>query len=108
MCFSKGLYDCKHDLGRVSLNLLNPKRGHATIQSGGGFVKESATFMVTDKLLVEPHSPISTFSFINKLGIPFSNLEERTVSVGEQEALSILRSSLSSNTVFTDVFCRKN
>lgn len=106
-CFEKGENECKHGQGRVSLSLLNPKRCDATTEDGKGFVKESTMYMVTDELLVEPLSPISTITFVKKLGVSAKDLDERTVTVGEKEALSILKASISSKTVLTDVFYQK-
>ncbi|KAF9603537.1 hypothetical protein IFM89_037018, partial [Coptis chinensis] len=59
------------------------------VKRGNGFRKKSRMFMVTDELIVEPLSPISSVSFVNKLGVPLSELEERIVSVGEKEAKTI-------------------
>ncbi|XXG89323.1 hypothetical protein AAC387_Pa12g1352 [Persea americana] len=39
--------------------------------------------------------------------LPLSDLEERVVSVGEEEALSLLKASLISNTVLSDAFLKK-
>ncbi|KAL5712653.1 hypothetical protein ACHQM5_014801 [Ranunculus cassubicifolius] len=63
---------------RQNKKSFNPKHN-------GGFVKGPAIFMVTDDLEVEPFSTISSISFINKLGVPLSDLEERSAHVGEQD-----------------------
>ncbi|KAF9618780.1 hypothetical protein IFM89_002648 [Coptis chinensis] len=73
----------------------------------GGFIKGPAYFLVTDELVVEPFSPISSISYINKMGVPLSDLQEQKANVGEHEALSILKASLTSKSALTDVFCRK-
>lgn len=44
-----------------------------------------ATFMVTDELLVKPLSSISCLSLLNQFNLPLSDLEERFVSMGEEE-----------------------
>ncbi|PIA42702.1 hypothetical protein AQUCO_02000271v1 [Aquilegia coerulea] len=74
----------------------------------GGFVKPTTVFMVTDELTVEPFSLVSSISFINRLDVPLSDLEERLATVGEQEALSIVKASLTTTTPLTNVFCKKN
>ena len=44
-----------------------------------------AMFMVTEELIVKPLSTILGISVLNKFNIPISDLEERVVSVGEEE-----------------------
>ncbi|KAL5712652.1 hypothetical protein ACHQM5_014800 [Ranunculus cassubicifolius] len=86
---------------RQNKKSFNPKHN-------GGFVKGPAIFMVTDDLEVEPFSTISSISFINKLGVPLSDLEERSAHVDEQEALSIIKALLTTKAALTTVFCKKN
>ncbi|KAL5712656.1 hypothetical protein ACHQM5_014804 [Ranunculus cassubicifolius] len=109
-CFSEKFYTgvCKHGLGTVNLRLVNPKYPDTTSDTGGGFIKESIAFMVTDELVVEPYSQISGIIYLNNHGVPFSELEEQSVTVGEKEALSLLKASLTSKTALTNVFTRKN
>ncbi|KAL5990128.1 hypothetical protein ACLOJK_011025 [Asimina triloba] len=85
------------------VNWINPKISGGTSECGGGFVKGPKTaFMVTDGLDVKPMSLISGISILENFDVPLSDLQERDVSVGEAEALSLLRASLSSKTVFSD------
>ncbi|KAL5990127.1 hypothetical protein ACLOJK_011024 [Asimina triloba] len=92
--------------GSHIVNWINPKISGGTSECGGGFVKGPKTaFMVTDGLDVKPMSLISGISILGNFDVPLSDLQERDVSVGEKEALSLLRASLSSKTVFSDVFC---
>ncbi|KAI3805768.1 hypothetical protein L1987_21654 [Smallanthus sonchifolius] len=72
----------------------------------GSFFKEQATFIVSDDLevTVSPSISISTISKFNTLGIPVGDIEVMEVSIGEQEALLILKASLTSTTALTDCF----
>ncbi|XP_058095144.1 uncharacterized protein LOC131240735 [Magnolia sinica] len=95
-------------IGKSVLHFINPKSSDATTDCGGGFVKgRKTTFMVTDGLDVKPLSLISGISILDRFDVPISDVEERVVSVGEEEALSLLKASLFSRTVLSDVFCQK-
>ncbi|OMO97104.1 hypothetical protein COLO4_14888 [Corchorus olitorius] len=63
----------------------------------GGFVKGVVTYMVMDNLAVKPMSAISSISLLNKF-----NVEE--VGVLQEKGLKLLKSSLESKSVLTDVF----
>ncbi|PIA44881.1 hypothetical protein AQUCO_01700451v1 [Aquilegia coerulea] len=109
-CFKNGLVDicCRHGLDRAELSLINPKFIDTVTLKGGGFIRDSMVFMITDELVVELYSQISSISYLNKQCVPFSDLEERSVTVGEQEALSLLKASLTSKTALTSVFCQSS
>ncbi|KAF9618776.1 hypothetical protein IFM89_002644 [Coptis chinensis] len=81
---------CGHGLDRGKLSFVNPKFLDTVVKRGNGFLKKSRMFMVTDELIVEPLSPISSVSFVNKLGVPLSELEERIVSVGEKVTAKVI------------------
>ncbi|KAK9062748.1 hypothetical protein SSX86_019937 [Deinandra increscens subsp. villosa] len=71
----------------------------------GGYVKEVVTYMVMDDLEVKPMSTISSITFINKFGVKdLSQLEEKTVSFGEEEGLKLLLASLKTDKVLTTIF----
>uniref|UniRef100_A0A251TJL5 Uncharacterized protein n=1 Tax=Helianthus annuus TaxID=4232 RepID=A0A251TJL5_HELAN len=93
--------------------------------SKGSFLKEQSTYIVFDDLKVTASPSISAISeFIKALGIPnvtaspsisaisefikalgiipVEDIEVMEVSIGEQEALSILKASLKSTSVLTD------
>ncbi|KAF8662958.1 hypothetical protein HU200_055544 [Digitaria exilis] len=74
-----------------------------------GFVRGLVTYTVTDELVVEPMSSISSITLLHRLGVEdLSALEERTVKIGYQEGLEILKASMKkSKTVLTDVFLAK-
>ncbi|KAL6535897.1 hypothetical protein OROHE_012741 [Orobanche hederae] len=66
------------------------------------YVTGPAMFMVTDDLIVTPLCATSSLSIFNRLKIPLSDVREMELNVGLQEALSILRASLTSTCALTD------
>ncbi|KAL7086718.1 hypothetical protein ACP275_13G017800 [Erythranthe tilingii] len=63
----------------------------------GYYVKRGITmYMVTDDLTITPLNMNSSFSVLDRLDIPLSDVEEVEVHVGLQECLSILKASLTS------------
>ncbi|KAL7108723.1 hypothetical protein ACP275_06G130500 [Erythranthe tilingii] len=66
------------------------------------FVKGTKMYMVTDDLTVTPMCMTSTLSILKKMEIPLSDVKEVEVHVGLQEALSILKASLTSTSALTD------
>ncbi|KAG2595590.1 uncharacterized protein LOC120710463 [Panicum virgatum] len=70
-----------------------------------GLVKEAVTYTVRDDLTVAPMSTISTITLLNTAGVTnFAALLEKTVRLGYAEGLAIVKASLQSKTVLTDVF----
>ncbi|XP_073153346.1 uncharacterized protein [Henckelia pumila] len=57
---------------------------------------------VTDDLVVSTPSSTSIVSILNKMEIPLSDVEERELDIGMEEALSILKASLTSTSALTD------
>ncbi|KAM0824064.1 hypothetical protein ACQ4PT_070458 [Festuca glaucescens] len=73
-----------------------------------GFVQGIVTYTVTDSLKVTPMSSISSITLLNSLGVmDFGAIREKTVRIGSTEGLAILKASLQSKTVLTDVFLAK-
>ncbi|KAF3336583.1 hypothetical protein FCM35_KLT19169 [Carex littledalei] len=69
-----------------------------------GFV----TYAIMDDLSVMPMSTISTVTLLNRFGIKdLSTLQEKTVGLSLPEGLELLKASLQSNNVLTDVFLTK-
>ncbi|GER43110.1 hypothetical protein STAS_19945 [Striga asiatica] len=66
------------------------------------YVKGQTIYMVTDDLTVTPLSSATGLSVLNNLKIPLSNVEELELVVGLEEALSILKASLTSSCALTD------
>ncbi|PWA93405.1 hypothetical protein CTI12_AA071150 [Artemisia annua] len=88
-----------------SLGINNVYQSISSLDDGnkveGNFLKEQATFIVSDalELVISPHiSTMSKFTF----GIPVGHIEVQEVSIGESEALIILKASLTSTSVLTD------
>ncbi|CAO2185705.1 unnamed protein product [Urochloa humidicola] len=75
-----------------------------------GFVQGIVTYTVTDDLTVTPMSAISSITLLSTFGVTetdISALQEKTVQLGYAEGLEILKASLRSKTVLTDVFLGK-
>ncbi|XP_062232523.1 uncharacterized protein LOC133929763 [Phragmites australis] len=74
-----------------------------------GFVQGGmVVYTVTDDLVISPMSNVSTIALLNACGVrDFGTLQERTVQIGYKEGLEILKASLQSKTVLTDVFLGK-
>ncbi|GKD49477.1 hypothetical protein Tco_1278453 [Tanacetum coccineum] len=67
----------------------------------GSFLKDQATFIVSDDLQVSLPPRVSTISKFS-IGVPVGDIEVREATIGEREALSILKASLTSTSVLTD------
>ncbi|CAL4951623.1 unnamed protein product [Urochloa decumbens] len=73
-----------------------------------GFVQGIVTYTVTDDLAVAPMSAISSVTLLNTFAVKnIADLQEMTVQLGYNEGLAILKASLQSTTVLTDVFLGK-
>ncbi|KAJ4773374.1 GTPase obg [Rhynchospora pubera] len=73
-----------------------------------GFVKDAMPYIIMDDLSVSPMSTASTITLLSKFSVrDVSCLEERIVRLRRKEALGLLKASLQSKTVLTDVFLRK-
>eukprot|EP00268_Persea_americana_P034019 TRINITY_DN3365_c0_g1_i6.p1 TRINITY_DN3365_c0_g1~~TRINITY_DN3365_c0_g1_i6.p1 ORF type:complete len:341 (-),score=51.75 TRINITY_DN3365_c0_g1_i6:651-1673(-) len=100
---------CCHSSRRdVQLSTTNPKLPGAVTELGGAFAAGQATFMEIDELAVKPLSTMSGISLLSKFNIPISDIEEQVVCIGEKEAMSLLKASLVSNSVLSNVFYPKN
>ncbi|OMP02643.1 hypothetical protein COLO4_10924 [Corchorus olitorius] len=74
----------------------------------GGYVKGVVTYMIMDDLVVSPISTISSIAMLNKLNVKeVGALKEKLIEVGMNEGVELLKASLQSKTVFTDVFLGK-
>ncbi|XP_043695314.1 uncharacterized protein LOC122645954 [Telopea speciosissima] len=70
----------------------------------GGFLKGPAKFMITDNLVFTPLVSMWTLSFLKSMKVPLDDLEVRMVRVDGEQALRLLKASLFSKSVLTDVF----
>ncbi|WVY92817.1 hypothetical protein V8G54_031905 [Vigna mungo] len=74
-----------------------------------GFVKEVVTYMVMDDLIIQPMSSISSITLLNKFNIKeVGVLQEKVVELDMNQGVNILKASLQSKTVLTDVFLRNH
>ncbi|XP_058772025.1 uncharacterized protein LOC131645843 [Vicia villosa] len=79
------------------------KKGFSNIKSG--FVKDVITFMVMDDLVIQPMSTISSITLLNKFNIKeIGTLQEKNVEMGMDEGIKLLKASLQSKMVLTNVF----
>ncbi|MQM09289.1 hypothetical protein Taro_042157 [Colocasia esculenta] len=83
------------------------QKGTAADAGREGYVQGVVTYVVMDDLAVEPMSTISCITVLNRFQIKdLSSLEERTVELGFEEGLLMLKASLLSKTILSDVFLR--
>lgn len=68
----------------------------------GSFMKDQTMYIVSDDLTVSPFSITSSFSILNGLGFSLLDVKEKDFEIGMEEALGIIKASLTSTTVFTD------
>ncbi|GLT88983.1 hypothetical protein SLE2022_069880 [Rubroshorea leprosula] len=74
-----------------------------------GYVKGVVTYMIMDDLEVRPMSTISSTTTINKFNIKdIGVLEENVVDVGMDQGVELLKASLHSKAILTEVFLKKN
>ncbi|WMV35530.1 hypothetical protein MTR67_028915 [Solanum verrucosum] len=75
------------------------------VASDKGLVKGVVTYMVLDDLVVKPMSTISSITLLNQFSIKdVGVLKEKVVTLGMDEALKLLKTSLQSKSVLTSVF----
>ncbi|EYU36139.1 hypothetical protein MIMGU_mgv1a017877mg [Erythranthe guttata] len=76
-------------------------------EEGLGFVKGVVTYMVMDDLVVTPMSTISSITLLNKFNIKeVGALQEKVVNMGMAEAVKLLKASLETDKVLTNVFLK--
>ncbi|KAK4268661.1 hypothetical protein QN277_025281 [Acacia crassicarpa] len=94
----------KSSSGRsIMVNLWDPKRP-STSKSSYGYVKSPRMFIVADDLSVKPFSSglvLSCLSNESNSRVSKHDLEERTICVGVQEVVNILKASLISASALT-------
>ncbi|TYH51385.1 hypothetical protein ES332_D10G269300v1 [Gossypium tomentosum] len=101
---SCGLY-VANDSKSVCPSCNNVMTQNATI---GGYVKGVVTYMIMYDLVVTPMSAISCFTLLNKFNIKdVGVLEEKTINIGINEGVKLLKASLQLKTVLTDAFLKK-
>ncbi|KAK7357969.1 hypothetical protein VNO80_17267 [Phaseolus coccineus] len=74
-----------------------------------GFVKEVVTYMVMDDLVIQPMSSISSITLLNKFNVSeVGALKEKVVVLDMNQGVNLLKVSLQSKKVLTDVFLNNN
>ncbi|CAJ2670647.1 unnamed protein product [Trifolium pratense] len=68
----------------------------------GGYTRGPLAIMVTDDMVVTPMSSIDGISYLERMKVPLNDVEEKVVSIGLKEGLSILKASLTSTSVLTN------
>ncbi|TVU21877.1 hypothetical protein EJB05_31548 [Eragrostis curvula] len=96
----------------IKMTLVDPSSGSGAKEvaatSSTGFVQGVVTYTVMDDLKVAPMSTISGITLLNTFGITdIGMLQEKTVQLGYAEGLEILRVSLQSKNVLSDVYLGK-
>ncbi|KAG2595582.1 uncharacterized protein LOC120705954 [Panicum virgatum] len=70
-----------------------------------GYVRDMVTYTVMDDLSMAPMSTICAVAALAGLGVSdITGLQAKTVEIGYKEGLALLKASLQSQTVLTDVF----
>ncbi|XP_073138251.1 uncharacterized protein [Henckelia pumila] len=78
--------------------------GNQVSNTEGGFVKGVVTYMIMDNLVVKPMSTISSIALLNQFNVKdVGILKEKVVTLGMDEAVKLLKASLQSETVLSDV-----
>lgn len=73
-----------------------------------GYVKGVVTYMIMDDLEVKPMSTISSITMLNRFNVKdVGALEEKVVGLGMHEGVKLLKESLQSKSVLTNVFLGK-
>ncbi|QCE05760.1 hypothetical protein DEO72_LG9g766 [Vigna unguiculata] len=100
----------KHYCG-ATMNIQFVDEKVANVQNSAdksGFVKEVVTYMVMDDLVVQPMSSISSITLLNKFNVKeVGALQEKVVELDMNKGVNLLKASLQSKTVLTDVFLKK-
>ncbi|XP_012454105.1 uncharacterized protein LOC105776150 [Gossypium raimondii] len=103
---SKSVCPSCNNVMTQNATIVNPRKGSSTNE--GGYVKGVVTYMIMDDLVVTPMSAISCFTLLNKFNIKdVGVLEEKTINIGIDEGVKLLKASLQSKTVLTDAFLKK-
>ncbi|XP_022138964.1 uncharacterized protein LOC111010013 [Momordica charantia] len=103
---------CNVPMTQVGTFVKPPSASATTVAAAkedeGGFVKGVVTYMVMDDLSVKPMSTISSIALLNKFNVKeVGALEEKVVTLDVNEGVKLLKASLHSKTVLTDVFIRR-
>ncbi|PPR83358.1 hypothetical protein GOBAR_AA37355 [Gossypium barbadense] len=86
-------------------NSLSSSSSSSNEEGEGGYVKGVVTYMVKDDLMEKPMSTISSLALLNSFNVKdIEALQEKTIKIGMDEAMKLLKALLLSKTVLTDIF----
>ncbi|MBA0793614.1 hypothetical protein Gohar_018008 [Gossypium harknessii] len=66
-----------------------------------GYFKKKSLFVITDDLVVKSLSSVSSFSLLRETGTPLCDVEQQVISIGEVEALVLLRACICSSSALS-------
>lgn len=69
----------------------------------GGFLKSTARFIITDDFKVMPVATMADLALLSELG-KYGKVEEKTIKIGRNEVLKLLKRSLISKTPLSETF----
>nr|KJB17002.1 hypothetical protein B456_002G260100 [Gossypium raimondii] len=78
-------------------SFLDPKSPNPNSPFSSGYVLKNSSFLVTDDLVVKSLSSVSIISVLKELNIPLVDVEQQVISIGQVEALALLKACLCSS-----------
>ncbi|ONI02431.1 hypothetical protein PRUPE_6G198200 [Prunus persica] len=101
---------CKHSMTTAVTYVASPTSEVQATYSGAGkvgYVKGLVTYMIMDDLEVKPLSTISCITLLSRFSVKdVGVLEEKVVDLGMDEGVKLLKASLQTKSVLTQVFLR--
>ncbi|CAA2956304.1 Hypothetical predicted protein [Olea europaea subsp. europaea] len=85
-------------------DLLDPRGPTGSVDCFGRYMEAPHLFLVSDNLVVTPLSSPSCISFLKELNVPLNDFEEQEETIGETEALALLKASLTSSSALNNCF----
>ncbi|MBA0729232.1 hypothetical protein Golax_025771, partial [Gossypium laxum] len=78
-------------------SFLDPKSPNPNSPFSSGYVLKNSSFLVTDDLVVKSLSSVSIISVLKELDIPLVDVEQQVISIGQVEALALLKACFCSS-----------
>ncbi|PPE00822.1 hypothetical protein GOBAR_AA39910 [Gossypium barbadense] len=106
-CRSKMIHQAKlvKSNQKTYSNSLSSSSSSSNEEGERGYVKGVVTYMVIDDLMEKPMSTISSLALLNSFNVKdIEALQEKTIKIGMDEAVKLLKALLLSKTVLTDIF----
>ncbi|XP_064953476.1 uncharacterized protein LOC135606382 [Musa acuminata AAA Group] len=85
---------------------VNPKSLLPSKELGGAYMKGPRKFLITDTMDVSPFNSREALDLVFSKDVYFENLREETVTLGEAEALKLLKACWVSSRTLTDAFAK--